>query len=72
VLSPRLLSLDNSNEGDMDVVIVDGTDRYVMLRGCGFVMRFFDTIRFFCHGGLLVDLVVCLMDHILLRWYNGM
>jgi hypothetical protein len=54
----------------MDVVIVDGTDRYVMLRGCGFVMRFFDTIRFFCHGGLLVDLVVCLMDHILLRWYH--
>jgi hypothetical protein len=42
----------------MDVVIVDGTDRYVMLRGCGFVMRFFDTIRFFLPC-VLVDLVVC-------------
>jgi hypothetical protein len=43
----------------MDVVIVDGTDRYVMLRGCGFVMRIFDTIRFFFYVCSLVDLVVC-------------
>jgi hypothetical protein len=40
-----------------------------MLRGCGFVMRFFDTNRFLLPC-VLVDLVVCLMDHILLRWYH--
>jgi hypothetical protein len=50
--------------------MVDGTDRYVMLRGCGFVMRFFDTIRFFFYVCSLVDLVVVLMDHILLSWYR--